>query len=418
MSGREQKGLILAATARIYAKDGFWIVPSQQTPTKTYRVNPLKGTCTCADYAKWSHKCKHIHAVEIVSRRESRNPEQPNTNPFKPEEIDLEQRKLTYRQDWAAYNLAQTTEKHRFQKLLFDLCKPLVNPPKYGRPRLPLSEAVFAVVFKIYSTTSLRRFMCDLDDAKAKGYLRETLHFNAICRYLGWKPMTQVLLDLIERSSLPLRAIETDFAVDSTGFSTSRFVRWFDEKYGVERTGHDWVKVHVMAGVKTNVITAVEVRGRHANDAPLFSRLVAATAVNFKIKEISADKAYSSIDNLEATLDAGATPYIPFKDNATGDRGGVWEKMLLYYQLHREEFLRHYHKRSNVESTFSMIKTKFRDHCRSRTTLAMKNEALAKILAHNICCVIQSQCELGIEPVFWPKEEADQKTEVAHSAMG
>lgn len=71
-----------------------------------------------------------------------------------------------------------------------------------------------------------------------------------------------------------------------------------------------------------------------------------------------------------------------------------------YYQLNKDEFLQHYHKRSNVESTFSMIKAKFGDHIRSRTDVAMKNEALAKILCHNICCVIQSMYELGIQPVF------------------
>jgi hypothetical protein len=31
----------------------------------------------------------------------------------------------------------------------------------------------------------------------------------------------------------------------------------------------------------------------------------------------------------------------------------------------------------------------------------MKNEVLCKFLAHNLCCVIQSQLELGIAPVFW-----------------
>ena len=34
-----------------------------------------------------------------------------------------------------------------------------------------------------------------------------------------------------------------------------------------------------------------------------------------------------------------------------------------------------YHKRSNVESTFSMIKAKFRDHVRSKTPVAMVNES-------------------------------------------
>ena len=30
----------------------------------------------------------------------------------------------------------------------------------------------------------------------------------------------------------------------------------------------------------------------------------------------------------------------------------------------------------------------------------MKNETLAKILAHNICCLISAWYELGIEPMF------------------
>jgi hypothetical protein len=52
-----------------------------------------------------------------------------------------------------------------------------------------------------------------------------------------------------------------------------------------------------------------------------------------------------------------------------------------------------------------MIKAKFRDHVRSKTDVAMRNEALAKILCHNICCVIQEMYELGIEPTFWGSDE-------------
>ena len=35
----------------------------------------------------------------------------------------------------------------------------------------------------------------------------------------------------------------------------------------------------------------------------------------------------------------------------------------------------------------------------------MKNEVLCKVLCHNLCCLIQSQCELGIEPVFWTTDD-------------
>ena len=52
-----------------------------------------------------------------------------------------------------------------------------------------------------------------------------------------------------------------------------------------------------------------------------------------------------------------------------------------------------------------MIKAKFGDSLRSKTDTAMINEALAKVLCHNICCLIQSHYELGIEATFWGKED-------------
>src|SRR5262245_17565169 len=59
--------------------------------------------------------------------------------------------------------------------------------------------------------------------------------------------------------------------------------------------------------------------------------------------------------------------------------------MSLHFQLRRDDFLAHYHKRSNVESTFSMIKAKFPDHVRSKTPVAMVNEVLCKLICHDIC---------------------------------
>jgi hypothetical protein len=78
--------------------------------------------------------------------------------------------------------------------------------------------------------------------------------------------------------------------------------------------------------------------------------------------------------------------------------------MFLWYCYKREDYLSHYHKRSNVESTMAMIKSKFGDLLRSKTDTAMKNESLCKVICHNICCLIQSIHELGITANFWQKE--------------
>src|ERR1700674_3360084 len=103
---------------------------------------------------------------------------------------------------------------------------------------------------------------------------------------------TPILKQLIARSAAPLRTVETDFAVDSSGFSSSRFERWYDHKYGVTRQRCLWVKAHIACGVKTNVITAVRILDKDAGDSPQFVPLMKETSKSFTINEVSADKAY------------------------------------------------------------------------------------------------------------------------------
>jgi transposase len=394
---RELKGLEIAARSRIAFKDGVWLVPSQSGKGNYQgRLDPGGTSCTCEDFQLRREPCKHVHAARYAQERD---------NGGKAPAVDTSSvpKRPTYKQDWPAYNLAQTTEKHRFLQLLFDLCAGIQEPPppKTGRRPHSFRDQVFAMAFKVYSTFSERRFSCDLKDAHGRGYLSVPIPGGKLHSFFEKDALTPVLHSLIVQSALPLRAVEAVFAPDSTGFSVSRFVRWYDEKYGEHRSGKDWVKAHAICGVKTNVVTGVIIEDRDAHDCPMFKPLVEATARHFNVKEVPADKAYLSCENLELVERLGGTAYIPFKSNNTGAAGGLFELMFHYYNFHREEFLKHYHQRSNAESTFSMLKAKFRDHVRAKTKTAMVNEVLCKVLCHNICCLIQSQCELGIEPVFW-----------------
>jgi transposase len=119
------------------------------------------------------------------------------------------------------------------------------------------------------------------------------------------------------------------------------------------------------------------------------------------MREVSADKGYASKSNSEAIANLGATPFISFASHHRGNGGGKWAEMYYYFQSKRDEFLAHYHKRSNVESTFSMMKRKFGDSVRSKTDTAMTNEVLCKVLCHNLVVLIHETYELGIDPVFW-----------------
>jgi transposase len=400
MDFRQLKGLEIAARQKITFDAGTWLVPSQSSVGKVYRVTLGEPPgCECDDFLLHRQPCKHVLAAQLVCARENggKAPELvADAVPVRPK----------YPQNWPLYNKSQQTEKYRFRVLLFDLCAGLPEPVRTGPGRRParLADMVFACALKVFTTLSSRRFACDLADAHKRNYLSHLMNSVAVCSYLENDLLTPVLRELIGRSSLPLRAIETDFAPDSSGFSTSRFGRWYDKKYGIERSKQEWVKAHIMTGVKTNVVTAVEIHDKNAADSPQFKPLLKATAANFTVKEVSADKAYSSLENIEAVEELGAFPAIAFKVNATGGVGGAFARLFYYYNFHREEFLKTYHKRSNVESTFSMVKAKFGDAVRSKTETAMRNEVLCKLLCHNICCVILSQIELGIEPIFWPQE--------------
>ncbi len=400
---REQRGIEIATGANLERKGKRWIVPSQNGKGR-YSVWPDKDepSCTCPDHEEGGHKCKHIWAVEYVLRRQVNR----DGSMVVSEVVTFRPAcQPTYPQNWKAYNAAQTGEKDQFLDLLHDLCSGVPEPQrqKMGRPPLPIKDQLFSACFKVYSTVSARRFMSDLRAAHAKGYLSKTPHFNSVLNVLDDPDTTRVLQDLITESSLPLSAIEIDFACDSSGFTASRFHRWYDHKYGAVNKQHGWVKCHLMCGVRTNIVTAVEIRDKDASDTKLLPALVDTTAKNFKLNEVSADKGYGSLKNFEAIANHGAVPYIAFKSIHTGRGGGLWAKMFHLFQYNREEFLRHYHKRSNVETTFSMIKAKFLDHVRSKTDVAMVNEVLCKIICHNLCVVIQEMHELGVNSDFWSK---------------
>jgi transposase len=292
--------------------------------------------------------------------------------------------------------------------MLHDLCRGITEPDTQanGRPRLPLADVVFATAFKVYSTVSGRRFMSDLREAHSRGHISRVPHYNTIFNYLENPDLTPLLRDLVTETSLPLKSVEVDFAVDSSGFTTSRFTPWYDHKYGVTKREHDWVKCHIMCGVKTNIITAVEIHGRDASDTKLLPAMLEDTARNFTVAEVSADKGYGSVNNVDAIEAVGAKPFIALKSIHTGRAAGAWSKMFHYFMYKREEFLSHYHKRSNVESTFSMMKRKFGDFLRSKTDVAMINETLCKVLCHNIVVLIHEMHELGIAPEFWESNQA------------
>lgn len=179
MDARELKGLQIAATMPVRKSAEGWIVPSQ-SHRGTYRVaatNPgldkfdLGLGCTCPDFELRGKPCKHVIAVEYTLRRISTTEDGA---------VVTEEVKVTYTQDWTAYNAAQCAERDHFLPMLRDLCATIPQPPQgRGRPRLPMSDMAFEAVAKVYSGRSARRNDSEVREHARDGFTSQDPSFNS-----------------------------------------------------------------------------------------------------------------------------------------------------------------------------------------------------------------------------------------------
>jgi transposase len=397
VDARQERGLTLvrAKGQRIkHIAGAKYLVPSATENAGGYVVDVEAATCSCPDHETRAIRCKHLWALSYF-RKEVEMPDGTT--------VVTESVRVTYSQNWPAYNRAQCEEKERVQILLRGLCDGIVSPKQErGRPRTPLRDAVYCATMKVYTTFSGRRATTDIRACEDAGHVDRAPSYNTLFRCVEDPRMMPLLRTLVDESAKPLIAVEKTFAVDGTGFSTQTYTRWFDYKYGEEKRCQRWVKAHAMVGTLTNVITAVEATESNVNDSPMFAPLVTRTAANgFDVREVSADKAYLSHDNLATVERVGGQAFVPFKSNSGSTGSAAWERLWHLYSLNRETFLSHYHRRSNVESTFSAVKRKFGGSVRSKLPAAQLNEVLLKCLCHNLSVLVHSIHELGIEPRFW-----------------
>ena len=273
---------------------------------------------------------------------------------------------------------------------------------------------------KVYLMCSGRSAQSEFLAYVERGLVSKVWDANTLFRVIEDPAITPILMCLVEESAGPLAQLENEagqFAVDATGFKTTvrrvkddnevAIERWHDHKHKGEKGAkgdeearmrrfiHDWVKLHAATGTLTNVVTSALVTpstGEGSGDCPNFPGLISATAKRFQIKEVSADKAYLDEDHLSLVASIGAVPFVKFKSNSRGmdHPNENWRRMYAYFGLMKDDFLKHYHRRSNVESTFSAIKAKFGSGVRSKKFVAQQNEVLAKVLLWNLTCVIQA----------------------------
>jgi len=305
-------------------------------------------------------------------------------------------------QQWDKYTEGQLNERRLLPDVLDELFQNIqlkYDETKKGRNFSNIKDIVYCLILKTYTKLSSRRLNSDLESIQKEGYIEKVPNFTTLMKYLNKEELTYLLDALVTMSSKPIPNI-VDVAIDSSGFSTSQFARWFDFKYDKDKTIRTWVKAHIVCDTQTNIITSVTVTPANFADSPQLKPLLEKNP--HKVKEVSADRAYSSRNNLEIITNMGAVPYIPFKSNVTGlhSKVHIWKKSYRYFKEHPQDFFEHYHKRSNVETCFHMIKQKFGKDLATKSFESQKNEILLKVLCHNICCLIQEYYLMNIESYY------------------
>ena len=201
---------------------------------------------------------------------------------------------------------------------------------------------------------------------------------------------------------MPLKNLENHYSVDASGFGGYQNERWMNVKYHNRGTFSKYLKGHIAIGTRTNVICSCEVTSAAIGDVTAAPLILENLSKNFQAKEVSADKAYSAHRVLTIIEKMDAKPFIPFRITTNPNKRSpeIWTRLFKYFEENEKEFNKHYHKRSNVETTFYMVKSRLGEFLRSKRYTSQKNELMMKFICHNICCLIQEVYENDIHIDF------------------
>lgn len=298
--------------------------------------------------------------------------------------------------DEALYNEVQENEFLNF----FEFVRFLTN--KVCKNRKMKSVITCLIVWHKFPNLSIRR---------AKGFLLllrkykiinvKIPSFKTLSNYRENNSLLLILDELIEESSKPLSEIERDFATDATGIRTNLFSSWYSIRCQKEIKKRDHLTIHITTGVKSNIITALNVETKSGNDNKIFREHVDKTIKNFRAEEFSGDGRYWCKQNCKKVSEVGAKPYFLVWKNWSGKSRGCmsWKLMNLESKKNPEEYGRHYHKRSNVESTNHSKKVIHGNKVFSRLKSSRVNEETLRWINHNINVLNRAKYEWNINPL-------------------
>jgi transposase len=298
--------------------------------------------------------------------------------------------------DEALYNLVQENEFENF----FDFVRYLSNVVCESSKMK--NNITCLLIWHKFPNLSARRAKSFLRFLKRFKIINANIPcFKTLCNYRAEPIIGNILDELITESSKPLAKIEHDFATDATGIRTNLFSSWYSIRCQRKIRKRDHLTIHITTGVKSNIVTALNVETKSGNDNKIFREHVDKTSENFKINEFSGDGKYWCKDNCRKVFEAGAKPYFKVWKNWSGKSRGCmpWKIMNLESKNNPKEYGKHYHKRSNVESTNHSKKIIHGNKVYSRLKSSRINEETLRWINHNINVLNRAKYEWDINPL-------------------
>src|SRR5436190_14026523 len=309
-----------------------------------------------ADENKTFHNQQRTERDDITTTTHN---DDDHREPFTP----VAWRRPTYTQDWPAYDAAKTNEDQLFKQLLEELLLIAVElePPKStGRPGFDRRTKLFAMAMKTYYRSDLRKATSILKTLQRSPAFGAVPSYKSVHNFFNDPTLGPLLDHLILLTALPMAEVERTAAIDSTGFSLSRYESWQEHKWGTptKRT-RCFRKLHAVIGCKTNIFVSASVTEKNVADVRMLPSVVSDHPKYFDFRDFVADKAYSSREVFKFLDALGLDAFIPFKRGSSSNAKGapLWKAMYTFFRTNPDAFQLRYHLRSNVETSFHMLKS-------------------------------------------------------------
>ena len=304
--------------------------------------------------------------------------------------------KKRWPRDEVLYNKIQETEFLNF----FEFVRYLTNYVCKGKRMKSIITCL--LIWHKFPNLSTRRAKGLLLLLKKFGIINVDIPcFKTLSNYREDNSLQIILDELIEESSKPLSLIEHDFATDSTGIKTKLFSSWFSLRCKKRIRRRDHLTAHTTIGVKSGTITALNIEIKPGKDNKIFREHVDKTSENFKINEWSGDGMYWCKKNCRKVSERGGKPYFKCKSSWNGKQDGFpsWKEMNKDFVENKEDYDKHYHKRSNVESTNHSKKALHGNSVYSRLPSDRINEETLRWINYNINVLNRAKYEWDINPL-------------------